>query len=154
MNKIIKCLSVKQPFADLLTKIVSRDADGNWLAEKSIELRSRRTNYRGDVLICSCKNPVIEGRLSGYAVGIVEIYGCKPVEEFTEDDWKASCVENRWKSGYGWLVRNPRRVVEVPVDGKLGLFNMEFPENHIVAYPREMAFGPKGWEMIQKKIVR
>ena len=151
-----KALTVKQPYADLLTRVVFRDENGIYHAEKTIEVRSRYTPYRGDLLICSSKKPEIPGRLSGVTCGFVELCDVLRVEDFTPADWAATCIpENeRPKTGYGWVMRNPRRVVEMPIKGQLGLYNLIVPKDDITEYPREMALGSDGWDMIQKKINR
>ena len=139
LHDIYKALTVKQPFADLLTKMVGRDEDGNPIAEKTIELRPRKTNYRGELLICSSKNPVIPGHESACTCGLVELYDCIPVEEFTEQDWRATCIPSEqrgnWKKCYGWKLRHPRRVVEMPVKGQLGIYDLVVPKDDITEYP-------------------
>ena len=149
---VYKALSVKQPYADLLTRVVFRDDAGERHAGKTIEVRSRNTKYRGDVLICSSAFPVIPGHPAGVTCGLVELYDVKPVSEFTDDDWLQTCIPEpvRPTSGYGWLMRNPRRVVEMPVTGKLGFYEM--PKDYITEYPVEMALGSDGWDMINKRI--
>lgn len=153
-HEIVKALTVKQPFADLLTVAVRVDDWGIYHASKEIEVRSRKTNYRGDILICSSAEPEIPGRMSGVTCGFVELYDVKPVEEFTSEDWAATCIPevSRPKKGYGWLVRHPRRVVEMPIKGKLGVYNLIVPKGDITVYPQEMALGSDGWEMIKKRI--
>lgn len=156
LHDVYKCLTVKQPYADLLTKVLYRDFDGKYHAAKTIEVRSRNISYRGDLLICSSAKPVDpwERHLSGVTCGFVELYDTKPIEDFTEDDWTNTCIpkEHRPKKGFGWLMRNPRRVVEMPVKGQLGVYNLIVPKDDITIYPREMALGEEGWNMIQKKI--
>jgi len=153
-HDVYKALSVKQPYADLLTRVVYRDESGKYHAEKTIEVRSRNTSYRGDLLVCSSAKPNIPGRLSGVICGFVELYDTKPVEEFTPEDWAATCIpeKDRPRKGYGWLMRNPRRVVEMPIKGQLGVYNLIVPKDDITEYPRSMALGPDGWEMIRQKI--
>ena len=155
-HEVFKALTVKQPWADLLTRVVYRDANGEYHAQKTIEVRTRPTKYRGDLLICSSAKPVDPwGRyLSGVTCGFVELYDVKPVEEFTPEDWAATCIpENaRPRKGYGWLMRNPRRVVEMPIKGQLGLYDIIVPKDDITEYPRAMALGPDGWGMVQKQI--
>ena len=153
-HDVYKALTVKQPYADLLTRVAFRDESGEYHAEKTIEVRTRNINYRGDLLICSSAKPVIPGRESGVTCGFVELYGVKPVEEFTPEDWAATCIpENeRPRKGFGWLMRNPRRVVEMPVKGQLGLYNIIVPKGDITEYPREMQIGTDGWNIIQRKI--
>lgn len=38
------------------------------------------------------------------------------------------------KNGYGWFVKNPRRVIEFPVKGQLGIFNLVFTKDLIFPY--------------------
>ena len=155
-HAVYKALTVKQPFADLLTRVVYRDESGEYHAEKTIEVRTRNTSYRGDLLICSSKSPVLPGRLSGVTCGFVELYDTKPIEQFTPEDWDATGipVEDRpkYRKGFGWLMRNPRRVVEMPIMGQLGLYNIIVPKDDITEYPRAMALGKEGWKMVQKRL--
>lgn len=157
LHEKIKSLCVRQPYADLLTKATWRDENGIWRAEKTIEVRSRKTNFRGDVLICASRQPEIPGHVTGCAVGFVEIYDVKPISAFTEDDWKATCIPEsdrpKWcGKGFGWLVRNPRRVVEMPVVGQLGFFDIIVPKGDLTEYPRNMALGEDGWKIVKRKI--
>ena len=153
-HDLFHALTVKQPYADLLTQAAYRDEAGNYHAEKTIEVRTRNTKYRGDVLICSSAKPELPGRISGVTCGFVELYDTKPVEEFTREDWAETCIpENeRPRTGYGWLMRNPRRVVEMPIKGQLGVYGLVVPKGDITEYPREMALGGKGWKMIKRRI--
>lgn len=153
-HDVYKALSVKQPYADLLTRVVFRDESGEYHAEKTIEVRTRNTNYRGDLFVCSSSKPEIPGRMSGVTCGFVELYDVKPVEDFTAEDWAATCIpENeRPRKGYGWMLRNPRRVVEMPIRGQLGVYNLIVPKDDITEYPREMALGADGFELIKRKI--
>lgn len=153
-HDVFKALSVKQPYADLLTRVVFRDESGKYHAQKTIELRSRNTNYRGDVLVCSSAKPELPGRLSGVTCGFVELYDTKPVEDFTPEDWAATCIpeSERPRKGYGWLLRNPRRVVEMPIRGQLGVYNLIVPKGDITEYPREMALGKDGWDLLKRKM--
>lgn len=155
LHDVYKALTVKQPYADLLTRVVGRDADGALFAEKRIEVRSRKTNYRGDLLICSSAKPVDPVHQCGCTCGFVEVYGVKPAAEFTEADWAATCIPEgeraQYRNGWGWLVRNPRRVIEMPIKGKLGLYDLIVPKGDITIYPQHLIFGTKGWEMLRKK---
>jgi len=148
-----KALTVRQPYADLLTCAAFRDDDGKYHAEKTIEVRTRNTNYRGDLLICASAKPQLFGRMSGVTCGFVELYDTKLVSEFTPEDWAATCIpeKDRPKKGYGWMMRNPRRVVEMPIKGQLGVYNLIVPKGDIMEYPRAMAIGADGWKMIQDR---
>lgn len=153
-HDVFKALSVKQPYADLLTRVAFRDDFGEYHAEKTIEVRTRNTNYRGDLLVCSSAKPQIPGRLSGVTCGLVELYDVKPVEEFTPEDWDATCIpeQERPRKGYGWMMRNPRRVVEMPIKGQLGVYNIIVPKDDITEYPRNVAFGNDGWDIVKSKL--
>lgn len=150
-HDVYKAFSVKQPYADLLTRVVYRDESGEYHAEKTIEVRTRNINYRGDLLICSSAKPFSLTHSAGVTCGFVELYDTKPVEEFTPEDWAATCIpeQERPRKGYGWLMRNPRRVVEMPIKGQLGLYNLIVPKGDITEYPRLVALGPDGWKMIR-----
>lgn len=155
-HDVFKALSVKQPYADLLTRVVFRDESGEFHAGKTIEVRSRNTQYRGDLLICSSAKPVDPwGRHpAGVTCGFVELYATKPVEEFTEEDWAATCIpeQERPRKGFGWMMRNPRRVVEMPIKGQLGFYDIVVPKGDITEYPRDMALGADGWNLVKNKI--
>ena len=66
----------------------------------------------------------------------------------------ATCIpeKERPRKGWGWLMRNPRRVVEMPIKGQLGLYDIIVPKDDITEYPRAMALGSDGWDMVQKQI--
>lgn len=153
IHAMYKALSVRQPYADYLTKAVYMDDKGVYHAAKTIEVRTRSTNYRGDLLICAAAKPEIPGRFSGVTCGFVELYDIKPVSEFSDEDWAQTCLpeEERelYARGFGWMVRNPRRVVEMPIRGQLGVYNLIVPKEDITEYPREMALGEDGWERIR-----
>ena len=155
LHDIYKALTVKQPYADLLTVVLFRDKFGEYHAQKTIEVRTRNISYRGDLLICSSAKPDnLPGRMAGVTCGFVELYDVKPVEDFTPEDWAATCIpENeRPRKGYGWMMRNPRRVVEMPIKGQLGVYNIVVPKGDITEYPREMAMGQYGWNIVQKRL--
>lgn len=145
-------LTVKQPYADLLTRVTWRDEDGNYHAAKTIEVRSRNTKFRGDLLICSSAKPIDPwGRHpAGVTCGFVELYDTKPVEEFTPEDWAATCIPEgqRPAKGWGWMMRNPRRVVEMPIKGNLGLYTLVMPKNDITPYPKRIMLGKEFFEKI------
>lgn len=153
-HDVYKALSVKQPYADLLTRVVFWDESGEYHAEKTIEVRSRNTNYRGDLLVCASAKPELTGRMSGVTCGFVELYDVKPIEQFTPEDWAATCIpeKDRPRNGYGWMMRNPRRVVEMPIKGQLGVYNLIVPKGDITEYPREMALDSYGWDIVQQQI--
>lgn len=151
-------LTVKQPYANDLVTAAYKDENGTVYGIKTIEVRSRNTSYRGDVLICSSANPVFPGMESGVTLGLVELYGVKPIKDFTPDDWENTRIPKEKRGiitkGYGWLMRNPRRVVEIPVKGQLGIYNLVCTKGEIVEYPRKMLIDKESWKQIKKQIRR
>ena len=149
-----RALVVKQPYADRLVEPYRTDGEHVY-AMKSIEVRSLNTSYRGDVLICSSAKPEVEGLTSGATMGIVELYDVKPLEEFTPEDWEETGIpegERERYRGYGWLMRDPRRVVEIPTKGQLGLFTIVFDKGDIVEYPRKLIIDERSWKLIKRQM--
>ncbi len=125
----MKCLSLKQPFADLLAH-----------GEKTIELRKWDTSFRGKFLIHASKNIDIESceRLDmdtnkftiGAIIGSVFLYDVKEynnLEEFERDRHKHFSVVTKYFEGYryGFLIRNAKMFKKpIPYPGKLRFFEV------------------------------
>jgi hypothetical protein len=126
----MKCLSLKQPFADLLAH-----------GEKTIELRKWNTSFRGEFLIHASKNIDIESceRLDmdtnkltvGAIIGSAFLYDVKEYnnrEEFERDRHKHFSVVTKYFEGYiyGFLVRNAKMLKKpIPYQGKLRFFEVD-----------------------------
>lgn len=132
MVQTLKALTIKQPFASLVV----------W-GEKTLEIRTWKTNYRGRLLICAGKSPHV-GKLfvpgtdvlipdasvffrknkdvfpQGVAVGIVELVDCRPM---TKEDELAARIPYI-PGSFAWVFRNPIEVVPFDVKGKLGFFDI------------------------------
>lgn len=149
-----RALTVKQPYAnDLVTPEFT--LDGHTYGFKSIEVRSRNTTYRGDLLICSSANPKVDGFESGVTLGIVELYNVKPVSEFTPEDFAQTRLPQetveKIKKGFGWMMRNPRPVVEFPIKGQLGIYNLVYTKGCIVEYPKVIVFDKESYDLANRK---
>lgn len=103
----MKALSVKEPWASLIAS-----------GEKTMETRTWKTSYRGDLLICASQRP--PSPVSGCAVAIVELIDCRPMVQ--GDELWAKC--RIYPGAYVWVFRNVRTIKPFPVKGKLGLFNV------------------------------
>ena len=126
----MKCLSLKQPYADLLA-----------FGEKTIELRKWNTKFRGEFLIHASKNIDIEAceRLDididkltiGAMIGSAFLYDVKEYsnqEEFNKDKQKHFSIVTKYFDGYkyGFLIRNARMFKKsIPYPGKLRFFEVE-----------------------------
>lgn len=139
-----RALTVKQPYAQDLVE-----------GRKTIEVRSTRTTYRGDLLICSSATPVYPKMMSGVTLGFVELYDCKPISEFTAEDWEATRIPHERRKqitkGYGWLMRNPRRVIEYPIKGQLGICHLVYTKGDIMEYPRNVILDKKAWDDLKNE---
>lgn len=133
-----KALSVKQPYAEYIASGI-----------KCVEVRSKPTKYRGQLLICASKSGQPEENTSGFGccLAFVELYDCKPFAELTPNDWESTrlpgdVIESLIKSdnGFGWFLRNPQRVIEFPVKGQLGIFNLVYTKGVIIRYPTHLDF--------------
>lgn len=106
----MKALSVKQPWANLIAS-----------GEKTIETRVWATDYRGDILIVSSKQPRIEP--AGCAVAVVELAECRPMTLSDEEAAKCQIYDD----AVAWVLRNVRAIEPFPVTGQLGLFEVDVP---------------------------
>ena len=147
-------LTVKQPFADNLVQF-EKEINGIRYAIKSIELRSKKTKFRGDLLITSSANPVLPGLYSGVTLGFVELYDVKPAKELTPEEWEQTTIPDndrkKYMNGYAWLMRNPRRVIEYPIMGQVGIWNLVYTKGDIMLYPTALQVDKKSYELLNKK---
>ena len=129
----MKCLSVSQPFAELII-----------LGKKTIELRKWNTNYRGELLIHAplkirkddAKRLKIDKKfVTGAIVGKVEIFDVKKYDsqkQVKEDQKFHFASKNFHDRTYGFLLKNPKAFrIPIPYKGQLGLFEVELPKTKI-----------------------
>ena len=103
-----KAISLKQPWANLVAS-----------GKKTIETRKWTTLYRGDLVICSSKNPKIHP--AGYALCIAELYRIEPMKKEHEDK---ACIKV-YPGANSWFLINIRPFRKpIPVKGKLGIFDL------------------------------
>jgi hypothetical protein len=116
----MKALSVCQPWAWAILH-----------GGKAIENRSRRTHYRGPLVLHASKSrrnvggdftrllpglPPWEQLPYGALVGVVELVDCVPVHEVADD----SFAEEPWC----WVLARPRVIDPVSFRGQVGWFNV------------------------------
>lgn len=101
----MKCLSVKQPWANLIAS-----------GEKTIETRTWATAYRGELLVVSSKRPKIEP--AGFAVAVARLVECRPM---TKADEAAACC-GVYPGAFAWVLTDVHAVEPFPVKGSLGLY--------------------------------
>jgi hypothetical protein len=121
LHEKFKALTVKQPWADRIL-----------VGAKSIEVRSKRTGHRGDLLITASASP--KGQRTGMTICTVELYDVKPISELSRAEmFDTGIAEHKWNDykGYGWFLRNPIPVTNVMVRGQLGIFNLSINKGQI-----------------------
>jgi len=126
----LKCISVSQPFADLIVS-----------GKKTIELRNWNTNFRGEVLIHSplkiriddCNRLKINKKfVTGAIIGKAELYDVKKydsLKEIISDRKFHFSVKKFQKKTYGFMLKNPKSFrIPIPLKGQLGFFEVEIPK--------------------------
>lgn len=120
----MKAISIKNPYAQAIIA-----------GEKTIEVRSWRTAYRGRLVIVSSKTPVYrdENFLNGHALGEVDLI---EIRSLTVDDAEAAGFEPEdfeyLKGQYAWVLSHPRSYKKpYPQKGRLYLYDIEPPKGHI-----------------------
>ena len=130
----MKCLSVSQPFADLIIR-----------GKKTIELRRWNTNFRGEFLIHSpkkirtqdCKRLGINPKnlVKGAIVGKAELYDVKSYttkSEIIKDSKKHLASKSAQNNKYGFLIKNAKPFrIPIPAKGQLGFFEVNLEQKKI-----------------------
>lgn len=107
----VKALSVLAPYAmDIFDGL------------KTVEWRSWKTDYRGDLLICSSSRK-FEGCISGHALCMVELIDVVPFTKKHLD--KALMDEVPDPAGYAWIIGNVRQIVPFALKGKLHIYDVD-----------------------------
>ena len=126
----MKCLSICQPFADLIIQ-----------NKKTIELRKWNTNFRGEFLVHAPikirkedykKLKIKENLTTGAIIGKVELYDVKKYEslkEIQEDKNQHFSTKKFQKKTFGFILKNSKPLrIPIPWKGQLGFFDVELPK--------------------------
>ena len=122
-----KCLSLKQPYAELLVS-----------GKKTIEVRKWNTKFRGQFLVHASKNideeackrlKIDQAKLvTGAIVGEANLYNVISYEtknSFLKDKNKHFASSYYDNPRYGFLVNQAKMFdIPIPISGKLGFFNV------------------------------
>lgn len=93
-----------------------------YTGRKTIEVRTWKTNYRGELLICAAKRPT-PGCICGYAYFTVNLTGIEP---FTAKHLEAARMDGMpSRPCYAWHFEDRQPVYPFPVSGKQGLFEVD-----------------------------
>lgn len=90
---------------------------------KTIECRTWKTDYRGDILICASGNGKAPGLLCERAVIVAHLADIVP---FTKEHLAAACLEKMPKGNcYAWIFDEFYDILPFRVKGKLHLFDVD-----------------------------
>ena len=123
----MKAISLKQPWASLIA-----------IGKKTIETRTWKTNYRGELLIVSSKTfdknfphhnffEVFYEIPLGKALAIANLIDCRPMTIADEEEAMYPCEPGR----YAWILSDIREIKPFPVKGSLGIYEVEVDEGEI-----------------------
>ena len=126
----MKCLSICQPFAELIIQ-----------NKKVIELRKWNTNFRGEFLVHAPikirkeeyeKLKIKEKLTTGAIIGKVELYDVKKyisTKEIQIDKKKHFSSITFQEKRFGFMLKNAKPLrIPIPWNGQLGFFNVELPK--------------------------
>jgi hypothetical protein len=127
----MKCLSLKQPYAELIIS-----------GQKTIELRTWNTKFRGKFLVHASKNLDKEAcvrlkinpdsLITGAIIGKATLYGIKEyhnLESFVQDKGKHHSNAKLEGIVYGFLVKNAQKFTRpIAKKGQLRFFDVEWEE--------------------------
>ena len=130
----MKCLSISQPFANLIVS-----------GKKTIELRKWNTNLRGEFLVhaplkirthyCNRLKISKKNLVRGAIIGKVEIFDVKKYNsksEISADYKKHLTSTDFFNNKYGFVLKNPKSFkIPIPYKGKLGFFDVKLPKTKI-----------------------
>ena len=129
----MKCLSISQPFADLII-----------FGKKTIELRKWNTNFRGEFLIHaplkirtydSKRLKINKKFVTGAIIGKAELYDVKKYnskKEINEDKQFHHAVIDFQGKMFGFMLKNSKQFrIPIPFKGQLGLFEVKLSKTSI-----------------------
>lgn len=128
----MKVITIKQPFASLIAEGI-----------KKYEFRTWKTNYRGDILIHAGKNidkkamKKYERYNLQYPLGCIlakaTIVDCIKIDEKERKILKeqnplvySNVINNLSYNGYGFKLDNVKKIDQIKINGKLGLWNYDY----------------------------
>ena len=126
----MKCLSICQPFAELIIQ-----------NKKTIELRTWNTKIRGEFLVHAPikirkdayeKLKIKERLTTGAIIGKVELWDVKKYESVKEiqiDKKKHYSSTTSHEKIFGFILKNAKPFrIPIPRKGQLGFFDVDFPK--------------------------
>jgi hypothetical protein len=97
--------------------------------EKTIEWRSWKTDYRGDLLICSTAKRV-PNCISGHALCVARLTDVVP---FTREHLDGAALDTMPSpAGYAWMLEDVRFIKPFAIKGQQGFYSVDHPIEYYV----------------------
>lgn len=118
-TKTMKAISIRNPYAhEIMCGI------------KEYEFRTWKTDYRGDLLICSSANPKVKNTICGHALCIVRL---DDIVKITRKNYKEFDLDAPPEIDYyAWHLTNGRVIKPFPVKGKLNFYEVDDVQIEII----------------------
>lgn len=124
---------------------VITEIDEHEIGIVSCILKRKKTEHTGETLICSTGSEIMKSidPYSNSLHGSVDLYLVKPTSEFTELDWKRTGIGSkqrvRFDNWYGYFLRDPKKMVEMPFAGPHGMYDIAYDAQDLIYYPTSIA---------------
>lgn len=99
---------------------------------KTVECRTWKTSYRGDLLICSSNTEKIPGAICGRGLIVAHLADVVP---FTKEHLEAACMDKMPEGNcYAWIFDGFEDILPFKVKGSLHLFDVDDELIHYVEF--------------------
>lgn len=109
----MKALSIRPDYACLI-----------FTGYKTVECRTWKTDFRGEILICSTSK-LMKGTIPGHALCTVKLVDIVP---FTKEHLEDACMDGMPDTPcFAWILDDLKIIKPIPVKGRLSLWNYDGP---------------------------
>jgi hypothetical protein len=115
---ILNAISLRQPWANLVAS-----------GAKTLETRTWTTKHRGDLLVCVSTHG--KQQPQGVALCLVTVVDCRPM---VAEDAAAACIDVYPRANV-WVLTNVRPVRQIPIKGRLKIYEVEVPDDILTLRP-------------------
>ena len=98
---------------------------------KTVEVRTWKTDYRGDILITSSAKK-FHNTIPGHVLGVVRLANVVP---FKKEHMEGALIDHMPFDAYAWILEDPRVIKPIPIKGKLSLWESGIDYNDLFILP-------------------
>lgn len=135
----------------MAVSLPEKEAESITKGETHLILSKTKTRYRGELIVCSEKYPYGTGE--GETKCKVNLVGWKPIGDLNQEELSQinTIYENHRGCKYVLQVEYPRRMIEFPVKGKIGIWKLVYTKDVLIEYPTELGLDDYGERANAKK---